>query len=519
MNDESDSSGRISFLHGDDFEASRPSGGLELGPTELSYQQLFAEALEDGVITPDERARLDQVAEDLGLQRERLDSLEDAMTAAYETHHRVRVVDQTLTPHASITPLVHAPPLSERGKAPVASAPPPVAQPKSLQGELDAVKSENLLLRERVSALEAELRRAQAAVNVEVDLSTLEIDAASAEAPDEVWRRVRQDPMNAAAYRALKEAYDAQGNIDGKYLACQALSALGAAEPGEAAFAEQHCPTGLIAPHTSIDESSWRKHLFHQEEEPLTGAIFSVIAGAVLVGRVTTLRRDGLLHRAQPESRQDPKTSTVMAVRAVSWAAAILGLPVPQVYVEPQTAAGYVHAPAMPPYTVLGSEVLSGCSVPELAFRVGRHLSGYRGEHFVRTLFSGTEDLEDLFLAALLIANPKLPLRSAKAARIQPLARAIEPLLEAHQIDALRGHYMRFADEGGRTNLMRWSDAVQKTAARVGLALSQDLSSAMRILNQEEGQNGPLSLDLLSYSTSDRFIALRASLGISVTKE
>ncbi len=336
MSEESESGERVSFLHGDDFEASRPSGALELGPMELSYQELFAEALEDGIITSDERARLDRAAENLGLHKERLDSLEDAMTAAYETHHRVRVVDQTLAPQTSISPLVNAPPLSERLKPPVASAPPPVSQPKTSPADLDSLRTENILLKERVAALEDELRKAQAAVNVEVDLSTLDLDTASAEDPDEVWRRVRQDPVDASAYRALKDAYDSQGHVDGKFLACQALVALGVATPEEASFVERHRPHGLIAPQRSMDEDTWQKCLFHPEEEPLTGAIFSVVAGAILVGRVTTLRRDGALHRPDPDLKQDPTSSTVMAARAVSWAAAILGLPVPRVYAEPQ---------------------------------------------------------------------------------------------------------------------------------------------------------------------------------------
>jgi len=518
MSDEFESD-RISFSHGSDFQAADPSHGVALGPMELQYQELFAEALEDGVITSDERARLDRAAENLGLNKERLDSLEDAMTAAYETHHRVRVVDQTLTPHASITPLMDAPPLSSQPTPVLASAPPPVSQARVQSDETSALKAENAELRSRIALLEEELLKAQAAVNVEVDLSILDVEAAATEEPEDVWRRVRQDPSDADAYRALKEAYDAKGNKDGKFLASQALTVLGVATPEETALAEKHRPTSLIAPQASITESVWRDCLFHPEEEARTGSIFSVVAPAILVGHVTTLRRDGLLHQPPKDNRQDPSTSTVMSVRAIGWAASLLGLPTPTVFTEPEIDGGYVHAAGMPPYTVLGKRALSGRTIPELAFLVGRHLSGYRGEHFVKTLFTATEDLEDLFLAALVIANPKLPLKNAKRARLEPLARAMEPLLEAPQIDNLRGHYMAFAEEGGRTNLQRWSAAVDKTAARVGLALSQDLPAANAILGEEEGSSGPLSLDLLSYSTSARFLALRQSLGIAVTAE
>ncbi len=517
MSDDQDD--RISFSLDDDFQAATPTGGIALGPMEVQYQELFAEALEDGVITHDERARLEKAARNLGLDLARLERLEEAMTAAYETHHRIRVVDQTLAPHASLTPLIDP----SRGSAPsgpVASAPPPLSQPKTRDSEeLEALRTENAALKVRISALEEEVRRAQAAVNVEVDLSDLDLDAASTEDPEDVWRRLRHDPSDPAGYRALKEAYDAKGNIDGKYLAAAALVALGAANEAEAGLVEKHRPSGLIAPKTAIDETTWRSSLFHPEEEAVTGAIFSVVAPAILVGRVTTLRRDGRLHQPKAEMKQNPSSSTVMAVRAVGWAAALLGLPVPTVYAEPSTSAGFAHAAGMPPYTVVGKHALSGRSVPELAFLVGLHMSGYRGEHFVKTLFSGTEDLEDLFLAALLIANPKLPIKGAKRARIEPLARAVEPLLDPTQSDTLRAHYLRFAEEGGRTNLQRWSAAVDKTGARVGLALSQDLPTALRLLELEEGKLGPKALDLLSYSTGTRFLALRQTLGISVTQE
>jgi hypothetical protein len=516
---EDQSSDRISFYLADDFQAATPTAGLFLGPMEIQYQELFAEVLEDGVITADERARLEKAARNLGLDLERLERLEEAMTAAYETHHRVRVVDQTATPHSTIAPLLDAGALL-RGPTPVASAPPPVVRPGVPQdAELAALRAENSALKARLLALEEELVKAQAAVNVEVDLSSLDVSASSAEDPAEVWKRVRQDPTDVDAYRILSEAYDHQGNTDGKYLACAALMALGAATGPEQELVHRHRPEGLIAPKSSLSEAVWRKCVAHPEEEPITGAIFSVVAPAILVGRVTTLRRDGQLHQPPRQSKQDPKTSTIMAVRAVGWAAALLGLPVPHVFAEPEREIGFAHAAGMPPFTVVGGGALRGRTVPELAFLVGNHMAGYRGEHFVRTLFSATEDLEDLFLGALLIANPTLPIKGAKRARVEPLARAMEPLLDPSQLDALRGHYLRFAEDGGRTNLQRWGSAVDKTAARAGLALGQDLPTALSLLATTEGRLGPLSLDLLSYSTGARFLELRQTLGISVTTE
>jgi len=494
------------FALAEGFQPGAPSGGLGLGVLEAQYEELFAEVLEDGVITEEERQRLEKAAENLGLERDRLARLEEAMTAAYETHHRVRVVDISARKGPSITPLASPPPISVPARQAAGAVD---------TRELEQLRTEVQHLRARVAELGLELERAQAALNVEVNLSEIEAAAAAVQSPEEAWKQVRRDPHDPAAYRALYEAYDAAGVPDGKLLTAQALVALDAATPAERELARQGEPVALMTPARSIDASLWQSALTHPEQEPVVGAIFSVVAPAILIGRVTTLRRDGLLPPLAPEKKQDPAATTVMAVRAVPWAAAILGLAVPGIFVEKDQDSAYEQRPGVPPVTIVGRGALSGRSAAELAFLAGRHLAGYRAEHFVKTLFDATEDLEDLFVAALLIAHPQLPLRPSHRARIEPLARAIEPLLEPTQHDALRGHYLRFTEEGGRVNLHRWRLAVDRSAARVGLALSQSLSASLGVLAREEGRLGPLGLDLLSYATSDRFLRLRRALGVA----
>jgi hypothetical protein len=125
-------------------------------------------------------------------------------------------------------------------------------------------------------------------------------------------------------------------------------------------------------------------------------------------------------------------------------------------------------------------------------------------------------DLEDLFLAALVIGSPTLPIAADTKHRVGPIARAVEPMLEPQQLDALRGHFLRFVEEGGRTNLMRWSAGAEKTACRAGLLLSHDLQTAVQLIESEEGRLGELAKDLLVFSSSDRYAALRGQLGIAI---
>ncbi|HEY2408140.1 MAG TPA: hypothetical protein VGI10_19165 [Polyangiaceae bacterium] len=491
-----DANDGLGFEHGEGFVAGEISGGLGLGPLETQYEELFAEALADGVITPEERARLEKAADNLGIDRQRLLRLEQAMVAAYQTRHRVQIVEHYEDAAPSLAPL---------------------------RVEADGDAGRTLLLKRievleaRVRELEGELRKAQAAINVEVDLTEIESAAFDAsEDPEEIWRRVRRDPKNPDGYRALARIYAAREELDRRFCTARVLCALGAASGEETALVDEYRTETLIAPRASVSASGWTDLLIHPEQELLTGQIFALIAPAVLVGRVTSLRRDGKLHQPAPSAKQDPAKATITAVRAVPWAASLLGLAAPTLYVDKDRDVGYETIPGVPPYTIIGKRVLSGRSQLEHAFLVGRHLSSYRQEHFVKTLFSAVPDLEDLFLAALTIGNPGLPIAEDMRRRVAPIAQAIQPMLEAPHVDALRGCFLRFVEEGGRTNLQRWSSATEKTACRVGFLLCNDVSAALGLLEKEEGADGELGKDLLAFAASERYFKLRRQLGIAI---
>jgi hypothetical protein len=203
------------FDHDAGFAAGAVSGGLGLGPLETQYQELFAEALADGVITAEERARLERAAGNLGLDHTRLLRLEQAMLAAYQTRHRVQIIEHYEESAPSLAPL-------------------------RVEAEGDAGRI--LLLKRiaqlegRVHELEAELRLAQASINVEVDLTDVESAALSAsDDPEDIWRRVRRDPKTPEPYHALYRIYSARSELDRSYCVASALTALGAANAAERA--------------------------------------------------------------------------------------------------------------------------------------------------------------------------------------------------------------------------------------------------------------------------------------------
>jgi hypothetical protein len=489
-----------SFEHAEGFEQGEQAAQVRLGKFEAHYEEIFAEVIEDGIITPEERARLHKAADALGLDRARLKSLEEALQAAYEARHHVRireVSDDDEAPPASIV------------LSPQAAADPRIAVLELKVRQLEA----------EVAELTKELALARSQVAVEVDLSNLAGTSPAEqveESAEELARRLRSDPRDAGALRGLYRIHGRAKDADRQWLMAQALVHIGAADADEKATHARHCLEGLIRPATSLSAEGW-KLVFHPDEELLTGRIFAVIVPAVLLGRISTLRRDKALPKLDPERKQDPKVSTIQAVRCFSWAGSILGVGSPPLYADPDFERPLEMVPGVPPATRLGRPALSGRTPLELAFLAGRHLSYFLEEHFIRLLVSTIPDLEDLFLAALSIANAGIPLSSEVKRRVQPIARAIEPVLEPAAVDRLRGHFMRFLEEGGRTNLQRWATAAERTAARAGFLLANDLDAARAVFTLEDAESADARMDdLIVFSTSDRYAKLRQQIGVAI---
>ena len=487
------------FQHSAGFEAGEIGGNLRHGKLEAMYEELFAEVIEDGVITQEERNRLDKMADNLGLDRARLRKLETALQAAYEARNRIVIKDLSFVdepPPATIMPL----------EAPT--------DQRTL-----ALERRIKFLEERIKELETDLEDARANVSVEVDLS--DVQGARPDVPDddpaELARRVRHDPRDVDSLHALFRLYKKTSDTDRQWCVAQVLSYLDAANGEEKELWAQHREAALIRPNASVTQEAWKRLLFHPEEEPLVGEIFSVVVSSVLLGRLSAMRRDKQLVKLDPERKQDPATTTVQAVRCFSWASAILGMNAPALFADPDYGGFVEMVPGVPPASRIGAKALSGRSAAELAFVAGRHLASYREEHFVKMLVPSARGLEDIFLAALSIGNPGLPLSAQVKQLVVPIAKAIEPILEPAQVDRLRGHFLRFVEEGGRTNLQRWTVASDRTVARAGLLLANDLRAAHNVLALEDRTHLDEQMDdLMSFVVSDRYAKLRKQIGIAL---
>ncbi|MEZ4440568.1 MAG: hypothetical protein R3B72_15830 [Polyangiaceae bacterium] len=498
------------FEHHESFEATEATGHLSLDRYEDVYQQLFSEALEDGVITEEERKKLNAAAGELGLDEGRLRALEQALRAAYEAHHGISVLDtgQMFAPRTTVS----------RGVDFVTSvAPPPAPQGQAPSEEVAALHARVAFLEARVRELELELDEAKNQIAYDIDLGEIDAPVPSMvlDEPAALHRRLRHDPRDSAILDGLYLAH--MNDPDRRWCVAHALAYLGAANEEQRVYHSENKPHGLIQPTAALGADAWRRLLLHPDDDVLTADVLGTVVTAVLLAHSAALKAAGQLPTIDPSRRLDPATSTVTAARCFDWAAKSLGMSAPQLYANPEGDFVTSVMPTVPPLCVLGKHALSGRSADELAFLAGQRLAYYRPERFIRLLVPGVADLQDLFLAALLIGNPKLPLNTQVRARVAPIAGAIEPVLESRDVDALRAGYQHFVEHGGVANLQRFTVGSDATAMRAGFVLCPNLGVAERMAELQGQKPDAVVDDLIVFLTSDAYASLRGQMGIAVT--
>ena len=338
----------------------------------------------------------------------------------------------------------------------------------------------------------------------------------------EQYEILRREPMRVDPYRALYRLYVERQAYDEAWCICAALSFLRKADADERRYFEEHKPQGMLQVRNRLDNEQWVKNLFHQPEENLAiGKIFEMLAPAALTAKIHQLRASRQLPALDKRFKQDPATSTVTFAKTFGWAAQVLGIQTPELYVRSDLPGGLVAVPATPPASVAGQGVLTGFGLQELTFICGKHLASYRGEHYMKNLFPTVPELTMLLFAGMKMIDPNTPTPPEIAPQVNVTAAELAKYMQPVQIEGLRVAVKHFIEQGARANLRRWSQAVELTGARAGLLLSGDLEIARKIIAAEPQVPGDLPpaekmKELILFSVSKEYFALRRALGIAI---
>ena len=444
---------------------------------------------------------LERTAAALGLDRDRLRALEGALQSVYELRHRVKIVE-----------------IDETGAASQRSTLNPLEP--ATDARTQALERRVAFLEARIRDLEAELEEARANVAVEVDMSRVDAAPASDVTLDAetLQRRLTHDPRDigrpsarSTASRTRRRTSTAEGCV------AQALVFLGRRERCRAGGVDGAANRGAHQARASLSPEAWRRFLFHPDEEVITGEIFGSLSPAVLLGAC----RRAQARQAAPDARPGPQARPGQ-VDAARGALLLVG------GVDP----GDARAGALRRSRLRGPRG-DGPRRAALRRASARRRSRVARRSSSRSSRAGTSPgiarsassacSSRRFPTSRISSSPRsssgtpasrcVPTRSE---RVSALGAAIEPLLEPLQVDRLRGAFLRFVEDGGRTNLQRWAAAADRTAARTGLLLAGDLKAAAAMLEREDKEAATERIDdLLVFVTSERYASLRREIGVA----
>jgi len=340
-------------------------------------------------------------------------------------------------------------------------------------------------------------------------------------AAGEFAQLLQHDPLNTEPYRNLYKLALRMRDYERAWCMCAALAFLRKADDEEQRFFDDYKPKAMIQVSARLDNEQWVKHLFHPDESIFVGKVFEMVTPAALVAKTNSLARERRLPVLDARFKENPATSTVTFAKTFGWASQVLGISLPDLYVRTDVPGGLVAVPSRPPATMAGQAVLAGYTPQELTFIVGKHLSSYRGEHYIRNLFPTVTELKVVFFAAIKMVKPDFLVPAEMAQAVEMTAVEFAKYMQPVERDSLRIIVQKFVEDGAKADLKRWLQTVELTGARAGLVLCADLDIAKKVITAEPQLPGDLTpaeklKELLVFSVSDQYRALRKALGIAI---
>ncbi|NUP10097.1 MAG: tetratricopeptide repeat protein [Polyangiaceae bacterium] len=342
------------------------------------------------------------------------------------------------------------------------------------------------------------------------------------QAASEYQSILKIDPMRVDPYRKLYDIYLRKQTYDEAWCLASALAFLGKAGDEEREFYDSYKPSGLPQVRARVDNDSWLRLLFHEEESLYVGKIFEFIAPAALRAKLDQMKQKNELPVLDARFRQDPATSTVTFARTFGWAVNVLGLPMPQLYVRSDVPGALSYVPVEPYSSLAGQTVLSGFSPQELLFIVGKHAAYYRGEHLIRAHFPTVTELTVLFFAGIKLVAGDQPVPPELSNQVIHTAQSLGRYMQPIHVEGLKMAVRKFIqDEEAKANIKRWSQTVELTSTRAGFLLSGDLEVAKKIIAAEPQLPGDLTpqeklKELLVFAVSENYFKLRKQLGLDI---
>jgi tetratricopeptide (TPR) repeat protein len=334
------------------------------------------------------------------------------------------------------------------------------------------------------------------------------------------WLLAR-DPDRLASYRALAELYAETNALDKLWCVAGTLSFIRKADPELKRYYEQHKPRELRTAKRAFDQEIWER-VVHPDEDRFMTALFMLL-GQFMAGVAAQSHQAVGLKRRE---RVNVATDDRLAARLLRYVAGTLELPAPDLFFR-ESEPGTLHLynlqekGVLTPALVVGRGIVQRESESELVFDIGKRVTFLRPERFVRYASSSPAALDIAVRAALALAGSPIG-NGPHNGEVDKLTGELRRLVPKPVMDrlVLLGHELA-AGRGESIDAQAWQAGADLTAGRVGFVLTSDLKAAARVISSEPPGTSPLTSkqrlkDLLAYSVSEDYFAVRKALGLQV---
>jgi tetratricopeptide (TPR) repeat protein len=323
---------------------------------------------------------------------------------------------------------------------------------------------------------------------------------------------VAADPFQPESYRALGRASAEAGRIDEAWCAARALVFLKQATADETALYKRFRTHEARKATGAFDEASWA-HVRHPDEDRAISAIFSVVWQAPVALRAGPAKAFDL----RPKERLPIEDGTRVIAKIFRHAARVLGVALPDVYVQPHRSgrlllANCIDRGRLVPAVIVGRDLMTGYRDTELAAAVGAMLALLRPAYYLTLALANLDELEATLGAACEIGgrpgigDPEGRAQLAAEMQKRVPRRALESLAQ------LVAHLPEKPD------VARWRACVDAAAQRAGLLVGGELAAAARMLSTDAASPGGAQRvrHLVAYSVSPAHFEARRHLGVNV---
>ena len=318
--------------------------------------------------------------------------------------------------------------------------------------------------------------------------------------------RVLAEPMDPRPYPALFELLATQHRRDRAICVASAMHFLDVVHPIATQWRESFPPPPVDDIPLDLGEKGFGL-LLHPELDPTVTEILRTCAPAVVEIALARLGlRERMAHPGPALKGQE------WLAKTVARAASVLGAPSPKLYLRKTPGPPLAAAATKPPSLLVYTPGLAGVSREVLAFLVGKRILELTPPLVARALCPSLTELKALVASAARIAT----------GHADPSDDALRARLRKEDVARIAEAVERSMAQGGKLDVLRWSQLADLSVSRAGLLLCGDLEAARMAIALEPQAPSDLNprdkmRDLVAWFLGDACAELRKRLGVAAT--